>query len=167
MARRPRTRARSAAERNASVTAAAVDLGSHGDIFIGDDHYANEQRLLRLPTIEAQLAAWIRGYEQGKVSNCGHLRRSGFSLYVRHSLHLIDDKELMALDIASIQAPEKFRGRGWFRSFRQIAEALNPWHATYYEMVHNERLAVHLQSAGYMNDVWRCYYKLHGVPTGR
>ena len=38
------------------------------DIFKGKDLVTNDQRLLKLPTIEAQLAAWIRGYEQGMVS---------------------------------------------------------------------------------------------------
>jgi hypothetical protein len=33
-------------------------------------------------------------------------------------------------------------------------------------MVHNERLAAHLQSVGYMNDAWRCYYKVHHRPVG-
>ena len=146
------------------MTAAVATLEGLDDIFIGDSLFANDQRLLRLPTIEAQLAAWIRGYEQGRVSRCVRLQRAAFSLYVRCSLRDIEDMELVTLDIAAVQVPEKFRGRGWFRSFRQIAEALNPWHATYYEMVHNGRLATHLQSAGLTSDMELCYYKLHRKP---
>ena len=135
------------------------------DIFTSRDLFTNDKCLLRLPTIEAQLAAWIRGYEQGSVSRCVRLQRTAFALYVRCSLRDIEGIELVTLDIAAVQVPEKFRGRGWFRSFRQIAEALNPWHATYYEMVHNDRLAVHLQSAGYKGDTELCYYKIHRVPA--
>jgi hypothetical protein len=51
------------------------------------------------------------------------------------------------LDIASITIPESARGRGWFRQFRQIAEALNPWDATYYEAVLNPRLEAYFNEA--------------------
>ncbi len=145
--------------------ATATTPSSPNDIFVDDRNFTNDQRLLRLPTIEAQLAAWIRGYEQGRVSRCARLQRAAFSLYVRCSLRDIEGIELVTLDIAAVQVPEKFRGRGWFRSFRQIAEALNPWHATYCEMVHNERLAAHLQSAGYKGDTELCYYKIHRNPA--
>ena len=165
MARSPRTRARSAAEWDAALIISTEIPSSPNDIFVDDLNFTNDQRLLRLPTIEAQLAAWIRGYEQGRVSRCVRLQRAAFSLYVRCSLRDIEDMELVTLDIAAVQVPEKFRGRGWFRSFRQIAEALNPWHATYYEMVHNERLATHLQSAGLASDMELCYYKIHRKPA--
>ena len=160
-------RTRSSADWNAAMTATRETLGSQDDIFRGKDLVTNDQRLLRLPTIEAQLAAWIRGYEQGMVSRCLTLKRTGFSLYVRCSLRDIEGTELVTLDIAKISSPPKYRGRGWFRSLRQIAEALNPWHATYYEMVHNERLATHLKSAGLASDIARCYYKIHKITDRR
>lgn len=165
MARGPLARARSASEWDAALMEVVSTLENRDNVFTSSDLFKNDQRLLRLPTIEAQLATWIRGYEQGRVSRCVRLQRAAFTLYARCLLRDIEDVELVMLDIAAVQVPEKFRGRGWFRSFCQIAEALNPWHATYYEMVHNERLAAHLQSAGYKGDTELCYYKIYRNPA--
>ncbi len=126
----------------------------------GQDIITNDQRLLRLPSLEAQLAAWTDAVERGLVSERLHLQWGGFRLYVRRSHRDLGGRKLQTLDIASIDIPKRFRGRGWFRSFRTIAEALNPWEATYYEMVNNSDLAAHLTTAGLKSDTDRCFYSL-------
>lgn len=126
----------------------------------GQDIITNDQKILRLPSLEAQLAAWVEAVGRAVVSERLHLRRNGFRLYVRRSLREIEGRTIQTLDIAAIEIPKRFRGRGWFRSFRTIAEALNPWDATYYEMVNNSDLAAHLATAGLKSDTDRCFYSL-------
>jgi hypothetical protein len=127
---------------------------------LGHDVFANDRMLLRLPSLETQLAAWIDGVDQGIVSRCLHVHRSGFRLYVRQSDRDIDERKLTTLDIASLGIPRQLQGRGWFQSFRRITEALNPWDATYYEMAHNQRLAQHLEASGLSSDSELCFYAL-------
>jgi hypothetical protein len=127
---------------------------------LGHDVFDNDRMLLRLPSLEAQLAAWIDGVDQGLVSRCLHLRRNGFQLYVRKSRRDIEGMDMTTLDIASLGIPKKLQGRGWFQSFRSIAQALNPWDVTYYEMVHNQHLAQHLEASGLSRDSELCFYAL-------
>jgi len=126
-----------------------------------DDKVTNDERIRRLPTLESQLAAWIYAVDQNLASRNLTLRRAGFQVYVRRSHRKLEGAYLTTLDIATANVPERYRGRGWFRSFRQIAEALNPWDATYYEAVHNPRLAAHFSSEGLASDGELCFYAVH------
>lgn len=109
----------------------------------------------------AVVAAWVDAANRGFVSKNLHLNRAGFRLYVRQGMHSFGDLDCKTLDIASIGIPENHRGRGWFRSFRRIAEALNPWEVTLYECVHNERLADYFRSEGLASDGPISFHTLH------
>lgn len=67
------------------------------------------------------------------------------------------------LNIASTNILERHRGRRWFRAFRQIAESLNPWDATYYECVNNVRLAAYFMYEGLSSDCQRRFYAMHRI----
>lgn len=99
-----------------------------------------EDQILRLPSLESQLAAWIEAIEEGRVRRNVWLKRGGFQLYVRRSERIIGQPSLIMLDIASLSVPRRFQSRGWFKQFRRVAESLNPWDATYYEAVVNDQL---------------------------
>lgn len=113
---------------------------------------AQESIILRLPTLEAQVAAWIKAAESDLVHRSLHLHRRGFKAYVRRARHNLDGRVVETLDIASISIPEKEQGRGWFKSFRRIVEALNPWEATYYESVLNPRFEAYFHKEGLPSD---------------
>lgn len=107
-----------------------------------------ESAILRLPSLEAQVVAWIAAADRNLVDRRLHLHRGGFKAYVRRSHRCLGDRWVTALDIASISIAEKDRGRGWFRNFRRIVEAINPWEATYYEAVINPRLEAYFRREG-------------------
>jgi hypothetical protein len=113
---------------------------------------AQEAIILRLPTLEAQVAAWVKAADSDLVHRNLHLHRRGFKAYVRRARHKLNDRIVETLDIASISIPEKEQGRGWFKSFRHIVEALNPWEATYYESVLNARFEAYFRKEGLSSD---------------
>ncbi|NCT68493.1 MAG: hypothetical protein GXC76_12765 [Rhodanobacteraceae bacterium] len=118
----------------------------------------NESLILKLPSVEAQLATWIQAVDQNLVNRSLTLMRGGFTVYVRKSRRTLDGSNVTTLDIASINIHERHRGRGWFRAFRSVAESLNPWDATYYECVNNQRLASYFRSARLSAEHENCFY---------
>lgn len=124
----------------------------------------NDERIFRLPTLESQLAAWVSAVRHDEASRNLTLKRRGFNVYVRRSYRVLQGANVTTLDIASITIPEKARGRGWFRYFRQIAEALNPWNATYYESVLNPRLLAYFNEQGLTPHAENSYYVMHRLP---
>jgi len=108
----------------------------------------HEAAILRLPSLEVQVVAWMEAVDGDLVHRNLHLHRRGFKAYVRRSHRLLDDRWVKTLDIASISISEKERGRGWFKNFRRIVEAVNPWDATYYEAVLNPRLDAYFRKEG-------------------
>lgn len=131
-------------------------------ISISNDPWINEVAVRRLPTVEMQLLAWIRLVDVNSIARCMVLRRGGYQLYVRRSAirdlpGFADDA--IALEIASVALTPKLRGRGWFRCFLELVDALNPWDVTYVECVHNLRLADYLARSGYELDTGCSYYR--------
>ncbi|MEV8519503.1 hypothetical protein ABZR86_06855 [Dyella marensis] len=122
--------------------------------------------ILRLPSLESQFAAWVCAVDRNLASRNLTLKRAGFRAYVRRSYRKLDGIPVVTLDIASISIPERFRGRGWFRQFRQIVEAMNPWNATYYESVHNPQLASYFRSEGLSRDGSCSFYVMHSLTPG-
>lgn len=112
----------------------------------------HEAAILKLPSLEAQVVAWMEAAANDLVHRNLHLHRRGFKVYVRRSERRLDDRWVNTLDVASISIPEKERGRGWFRSFRRIVEAVNPWDAVYYEAVINPDLDAYFRKEGLAND---------------
>ena len=53
-----------------------------------------EDQILRLPSLESQLAAWIEAIEEGRVRRNVWLKRGGFQLYVRRSERIIGQQSL-------------------------------------------------------------------------
>lgn len=111
-----------------------------------------EAAILRLPSLEAQVVAWMEAADNNLVRHNLHLHRRGFKVYVRRSHRKLDGRWVETLDIASISILEKERGRGWFRNFRRIVETVNPWDATYYEAVLNPRLDAYFRKEGLPSD---------------
>jgi len=103
--------------------------------------------ILRLPSIETQTVAWFK-YDTayGWRSHFGwrntnfDLVRNGFNVYVRGMLHQCDDRELWTFTIAKVEVPEKFRGRGWFENYLELAWRAMPHDAMVVEQVINRRL---------------------------
>jgi hypothetical protein len=120
----------------------------------------HEVLIARLPTLETQLIAWIDAVDKDLVHRNLDLRRGGAKVYVRRSDRYLDDRLVITLDVASITIPQKDRGRGWFRNFRRIVEAVNPWDATYYESVLNPRLDSYFRKEGLERDAGG-YYVMH------
>ena len=106
-----------------------------------------EDRLLRLPSVEAQLAAWVVAVDRDLARRNLWLGRNGFKVYVRRSHRTLGHESLTTLDIASVTVPERLRRRGWFKQFRRLAEALNPWDATFYEAVMHPDLEQYFRQA--------------------
>jgi hypothetical protein len=119
---------------------------------VSNSKLAQEAAILRLPSLEAQIVAWVDAVDDDLVHRNVHLHRRGFKAYVRRSRRLLDGRWAKTLDIASISISEKERGRGWFKHFRRIVEAVNPWDATYYEAVLNPRLEAYFRKEGLSND---------------
>jgi len=119
-----------------------------------------EVLIARLPTLETQLIAWIDAVDKDLVHRNLDLRRGGAKIYVRRSDRYLHDRFVVTLDVASITIPAKDRGRGWFRNFRRIVEAVNPWDATYYESVLNPRLDSYFLQEGLESDDGG-YYVMH------
>ncbi|HZX77309.1 hypothetical protein [Lysobacter sp.] len=116
------------------------------------DSWSSTKALWRLPTIEAQFVRWLELIDAGTVHNSIDLKRNGTSLYLRRSVRSLPcvDEAATTLDIASVCVSSTVQGRGWFTAFLAIADALNPWDATYVECVHNVRLAAFLPTAGFI-----------------
>jgi len=108
----------------------------------------HEAAILKLPSLEAQVVAWMDAVASDLVHRNLHLHRRGFKAYVRRSERRLDDRWVTTLDVASISIPEKERGRGWFRNFRRIIESVNPWDAVYYEAVLNPHLDAYFRKEG-------------------
>ena len=126
----------------------------------------NDDYILRLPSLESQFAAWVCAVNRNLASRNLTLKRAGFRAYVRRSYRKLDDIPVITLDIASISIPERLRGRGWFRQFRQIVEAMNPWNATYYESVHNPQLESYFRTEGLACDGSCSFYVMHSLTPG-
>jgi hypothetical protein len=120
----------------------------------------HEVLIARLPTLETQLIAWIDAVNKDLVHRNLDLGRGSSKVYVRRSDRYLDGRLVVTLDIARISIPEKDRGRGWFRNFRRIVEAVNPWDATYYESVLNPRLDSYFRREGLERDAGG-YYVMH------
>lgn len=125
------------------------------------DRWKNTKRILRLPTLEAQLVAWIRQVDQRKVLRCVDLKRSGSNLYARKSIRSLTGmgENLRALDIANISLNPKIRSRGWFTTFLEIVDEVNPWDVTYVEAVRNPRLAGFLPRVGFIEMPHENFYR--------
>jgi len=106
-----------------------------------------EDRLLRLPSVDAQLAAWVVAVDRDLARRNLWLSWNGFKVYVRRSHRILGQESLITLDIASVTVPERLRQRGWFKQFRRLAEALNPWDATFYEAVMHPDLEEYFRQA--------------------
>ncbi|MBU8977752.1 hypothetical protein JI752_016510 [Lysobacter sp. MMG2] len=120
-------------------------------IKLSDSLVRNDAALLRLPSVEAQLLAWMQLVETHLVSRCLTLRRGGFRLYVRRSTWSLPGmgEAAITLDLANVFLTPALRGRGWFQCLLGLVDATNPWDATLVEAVHNPRLAQFLRSSGF------------------
>lgn len=74
------------------------------------------------------------------------------SVYIRRSNRFLSDKSVPALDIASVEVDQKYRGMGIFTSFLNRFEAaaseLN--RAVFVENILNARLVTFLMNRGYI-----------------
>ncbi|MFW5803909.1 MAG: hypothetical protein ACOCWG_01605 [bacterium] len=88
------------------------------------------------------------------------LKRAGFEIYVRKSRPELEGKRRTILDIANIEIPKKFRNRGWFTSFRTIAERVNPWEGIRYENVWTDYLFDYFKKEELKMQYGRSFYIL-------
>lgn len=113
------------------------------------------EELRSLPTVEAQLLAWI---EIMKAPNPRvYLSKSWLmddvmGVYVRKSERLLEREMITCIDIATAKVREDLRGQGRFSAFLRTAISVNPWEAVYFEQVGNEWLAASFRKRGYYED---------------
>lgn len=91
------------------------------------------------------------------------LYHTGFKTYVRIGARYIEGKLCTTFEIASIEIPERRRGKGLFTQFLKDVFVLTDCEYVYIENVLNDRLAEHLERSGWVLDSMhendRCYYK--------
>jgi hypothetical protein len=104
----------------------------------------------RIPSIEAQTMEWINLMVENDRFHSGDelprnvwLKWKGFEVYVRWTTwREVRGKKVLALDLANIRIPKRFRGRSWFRIYvellrkisptdgivvEEVSDTLNPW----------------------------------------
>ncbi len=108
-----------------------------------------------LPTIEAQLVAWMdltASLGLKRIRNMW-LMEDGTHIYVRYSERFLLRSVVRCLDIAHAQMEETLHGKGRFTAFVRFAAAINPWDAIYFEHVGNPWLLSSFRRRGYYEDV--------------
>lgn len=95
-----------------------------------------------------EVLLFIYGDRKNRWLKVGH-----YQIYVRKASHYINDKVYTTFDIANVQCPEKFRGKGNFRKLLGNLTYLIKDHSEIeillIENVHNKRLANSLSSMGF------------------
>jgi hypothetical protein len=82
----------------------------------------------RLPSIEAQTAAFIDSCKRGSSIERAWLSYAGFYAYLRYSTRLeIEPGRILTdmLTVANVEIPLKLQRRGWFWRYLQLCAALN------------------------------------------
>jgi len=111
------------------------------------------------PVIE-QLKDFIE-MAKGRINANQWLEDDMMKVYVRKSSRLVSGQRMNTLDIANIDVTEPGHGTGG--KFFEQAHEMNPWLATYFESVLNNRLGRYLLKHGYKIDPGvfpLSYYKL-------
>jgi hypothetical protein len=106
----------------------------------------------RLPSVETMLVRWFRlsRHQQGASPGCNlWLRRGGYRIYVRWQPWPSAGfpEEFNLITIASIEAPARTRGRGWFWEILSLC-LLMSGRPVIVECVHNKQLSSALERKG-------------------
>lgn len=76
-----------------------------------------------LPSLESQTEQFIRtARRSGEESSVASLGFAGFNAYLRFQVDPATGRELLC--IASVESPERFRGRGWLWAYLRICQGL-------------------------------------------
>lgn len=108
-----------------------------------------------MKTVIEQLADFIDALENKTPENYAPanlwLQDDVMKVYVRKGRHIISSGKISTtLDVANVEVDEAKQGQGYWTKFISEAHKLNPWEATFIELVHNPILFASLMKRGWL-----------------
>jgi hypothetical protein len=102
----------------------------------------------KLPSIESMFIKWMELADQALIYPNAYLKYGQIEIYVRKSKRRLYDNEYIMLDVARMNVYQSYYTE-WFKIFKKLIDALNPWEGVYYENIDNEEIVDYLKLKGY------------------